>query len=138
MKKTKLILALLVTLALLFSVTACSGKTETPKSDKVYKIATDTTFAPFEFEDANGNFVGIDMELLAAIAEDQGFKYEISILGFDASLQAVQSKQVDGMIAGMSITEERKKFLIFPILILTAASLWVLPKTTIPLNRTKI
>lgn len=109
MKKTKLILALLVTLALLFSVTACSGKTETPKSDKVYKIATDTTFAPFEFEDANGNFVGIDMELLAAIAEDQGFKYEISILGFDASLQAVQSKQVDGMIAGMSITEERKK-----------------------------
>lgn len=109
MKKLKIITVVLVALAMLFSVAACSSQSSTPKTDKVYKIATDTTFAPFEFEDKDGKFVGIDMELLAAIAQDQGFKYEISILGFDASLQAVQSKQVDGMIAGMSITEERKK-----------------------------
>ena len=37
---------------------------------KVYKIATDTTFAPFEFENDKGEMVGIDLDLLKAIAED--------------------------------------------------------------------
>ena len=49
------------------------------------------------------------MDLLEAIAEDQGFEYEIRPLGFNAALQAVESGQVDGMIAGMGITEERQE-----------------------------
>ena len=77
--------------------------------EETYVIATDTTFAPFEFQDAQGNFVGIDMDLIRAIAEDQGFNVDIKPLGFDAALQAVQANQVDGVIAGMSITDERKQ-----------------------------
>ena len=46
-------------------------------------------FAPFEFNDASNNFVGIDVDLLAAIAEDQGFTYDLQPLGFDAALLAV-------------------------------------------------
>lgn len=76
---------------------------------KTYKIATDTTFAPFEFTDANGNFVGIDVDILAAIAKDQGFAYELNSLGFDASLTAVQSGEMDAVIAGCSINADRKK-----------------------------
>ncbi|MFD4368381.1 amino acid ABC transporter substrate-binding protein/permease [Rhodococcus sp. NPDC058521] len=80
-----------------------------PQGDRpTYRIATDTTFAPFEFEDENGNFVGIDMDLLRAIGEDQGFDVAIDPVGFDSALQAVTSGQVNGMIAGMSITDERK------------------------------
>ncbi|MBI3227081.1 MAG: amino acid ABC transporter substrate-binding protein/permease [Mycolicibacterium cosmeticum] len=74
-----------------------------------YTIATDTTFAPFEFQDKQGNFVGIDMDVIRAIAEDQKFSVDIKPLGFDAALQAVQANQVDGVIAGMSITDARKK-----------------------------
>jgi polar amino acid transport system substrate-binding protein len=74
-----------------------------------YKIATDTTFAPFEYADANGTYVGVDVDLLAAIAADQGFEYELNPVGFDAALQSVQSGQADGVIAGMSITDERKE-----------------------------
>jgi polar amino acid transport system substrate-binding protein len=73
-----------------------------------YVIATDTTFAPFEFQDAQGNFVGIDMDLIREIGKDQGFTVDIKPLGFDAALQAVQANQVDGVIAGMSITDKRK------------------------------
>ncbi len=73
-----------------------------------YVIATDITFAPFEFQDEQGNFVGIDIDLLNAIAEDQGFSVTFKPLGFDAALQAVQANQVDAVIAGMSITDERK------------------------------
>lgn len=38
---------------------------------------------------------------------------DLKPLGFDSAVQAIQSKQIDGMIAGMSITDERKNPLIF-------------------------
>ena len=76
---------------------------------KTYVIATDTTFAPFEFENDNGEMVGIDLELLAAIAEDQGFTYELPVVGFNAAVTALESGEVDAVIAGMSITEAREK-----------------------------
>ena len=85
-----------------------SGNTASSASGKKYVIATDTVFAPFEFTDESGAFVGIDVDLLDAIAKDQGFEYELQSLGFDAALVAVQSGQADGVIAGMSITDERK------------------------------
>nr|WP_272036508.1 amino acid ABC transporter substrate-binding protein/permease [Paenibacillus sp. JJ-100] len=78
------------------------------ETQKTYIIGTDVTFAPFEFQDINGDFVGIDMDILAAIAKDQNFKYEIKALGFNAAVQALEANQVDGVIAGMSITNERK------------------------------
>ena len=53
-------------------------------SDKVWVIATDSAFKPFEYTADNGEFVGIDMDILAAVAEDQGFKYDLQILGWDA------------------------------------------------------
>jgi glutamine transport system permease protein len=75
---------------------------------KSFTIGTDTTFAPFEFRNGSGDLVGIDMDLLNAIAANQGFKVNVKSLGFDAALQALQSNQVDGVIAGMSITDKRK------------------------------
>ena len=74
-----------------------------------YAIATDTAFRPFEYTDENGTLVGIDVEILAAIAEDQGFTYTIEPLGWDASIAACQAGQKDGMIAGASITDARKE-----------------------------
>lgn len=100
------------------SSTSSASKEETSEAEgantsaangKKYVIATDTVFAPFEFTDASGSFVGIDVDLLDAIAKDQGFDYELQSLGFDAALVAVQSGQADGVIAGMSITDERKE-----------------------------
>ena len=76
-------------------------------SGQTFTIATDTTWAPFEFE-RGGELRGIDIDLLHAIADDQGFTVDIQVLGFDGALQAVQTNAVDGMIAGMSITDERR------------------------------
>ena len=102
MKKVILIVLCLAMVLCVFS--GCGKKEE----EKVWIIATDTVFKPFEYTDANGNFVGIDVDILAAIAEDQGFKYQLTSLGWDAAIAACQSGQADGMIAGASITEERK------------------------------
>lgn len=73
-----------------------------------YKIVSDSSFAPFEFQNDKGKYVGIDMELIKAIAKQQGFKIEIANPGFDAALNAVQSSQADGVIAGATITDARK------------------------------
>src|SRR5699024_9000553 len=86
-----------------------SNSAEALEHDKTYIIATDQTYAPFEFVDDDGNLVGIDMDLMAAIAEDQGFDYEMKVLGFNAAVQALESGQADGVIAGMSITDARKE-----------------------------
>lgn len=103
MKKFIKVLSLCLAMMFVLACTAsCGGQQE-------YIIATDTTFAPFEFTDANGKFVGIDVEILAAIAEDQGFKYKLNPLGFNAAVTALETSQADGVIAGMSITDVRKE-----------------------------
>jgi polar amino acid transport system substrate-binding protein len=110
MKNFKKVVVLMTALTLALITVACSSsKSEDSTSDvKKYVISTDTVFAPFEFTDDSNKFVGIDVEILDAIAKDQGFEYELNSLGFDAALLAVESGQADGVIAGMSITEERK------------------------------
>jgi len=88
--------------------TAETGESkEAAGSDKEWIIATDTVFKPFEYTDESGNFVGIDVDILAAIAEDQGFKYDLQSLGFDAAAMAVQAGQADAIIAGATIKQER-------------------------------
>ncbi|SAM72306.1 amino acid ABC transporter amino acid-binding/permease [Enterococcus faecium] len=78
-----------------------------PKKD-VYVIASDSAFAPFEYKDSDGEYKGIDVDLLKRIAELQGFKIDFKFIGFSSAMQALESGQADGMIAGMTITDERK------------------------------
>lgn len=89
----------------------CGAPAENANNDttgKKWVIATDTVFKPFEYTNDAGEFVGIDVDIVAAIAEDQGFEYEMNSLGWDAAIAACQAGQADGMIAGASITDERK------------------------------
>lgn len=100
----KKLLCMILAGMMLCAMVGCSSS-----SDDVYIIATDTTFAPFEFENEDGEMVGIDLDLLAAIAEDQGFEYELQVLGFSAAVTALESNQCDAVIAGMSITADRQE-----------------------------
>ncbi len=86
-----------------------SGEEPGQGAGQTYTIATDTTFAPFEFRDSAGELTGIDIDLMEAIAADQGFEVEWRSLGFNAALQALSADQADGVIAGMSITDERQE-----------------------------
>lgn len=107
MKNALRILAFVMAAAALFSFSACSSVDE--NKSEVYVIYSDDKFAPFEYYDDDAEaYIGVDMELLAAIAEDQGFKYEVRNEGFDAAMGAVQAGQADGMIAAMTINEKRK------------------------------
>ena len=109
----------LVTFATGYSVQADNTKTtesstsETmqkiePKKD-TYVIASDSAFAPFEFQNADGEYEGIDVKLMEAISKLQGINIRMDYRGFSAALQALDSGQADGMISGMTVTDERKQ-----------------------------
>lgn len=85
-----------------------AGQKASPTKNK-YIIASDSSFAPFVFQDDSNQYTGIDMELIKAIAKDQGFTVEVTNPGFDAAINSVQTGQADGIIAGMSVTDARKK-----------------------------
>lgn len=107
---------LLVTLCALMMTTAifagCGGeKKESAKNDKaILRVATEPTFAPFEFQEKDAKeFTGFDMELIRAIGKQLNRKVEIGNMGFDALIPALNAGNVDVAIAGMSITPDRKK-----------------------------
>ena len=97
---------LLGTMLAIGTLTGCGSK-DASSSDKEWVIVTDTVFKPFEYTNENNEFVGIDVDIIAAIAEDQGFKYDLQSLGWDAAVAAVQAGQADGLIAGATIKQER-------------------------------
>lgn len=75
-------------------------------------VGTNAEFVPFEYID-NGNIVGFDIELINKIGEKIGRKIKIKNISFDGLLPALQANKIDVIIAGMSVTEERKKFVDF-------------------------
>ncbi len=110
-----LVMAVLAMLALLSA--GCGSSQEAPKkveTEKVLRVGTEPAFAPFEFQKEGSNeFTGFDMDLIRAIGTKLGYKVEISSMGFDALIPALNSGNIDVAIAGMSITDERKKVVVF-------------------------
>jgi polar amino acid transport system substrate-binding protein len=109
----KIITKVLLVMAVAAGLAGCgsnSASTSTTTANKTYVIATDATYAPFEYE-KDGKYVGIDMDLIAAIAKTEGFKYRIKPMDFSGIIPALQANQIDGAIAGMGITNDRKKVL---------------------------
>ena len=102
----KVFTVVLAVLAAACLFTGCSKK-EKSAEKKVWIVATDTVFRPFEYTNEKNEFVGIDVDILAAIAKDQGFEYDLQSLGWDAGVAAVQVGQADALIAGATIKQER-------------------------------
>lgn len=112
MKKWSL-LALLLAMMLMLAACGSDESEEGSTSEdggsegETYTVGIDTTYPPFEFE-VDGEYTGIDIDLINAIAENQGFTIEFSPMDFGGIIPALQAGQLDVAIAGMSITDERK------------------------------
>ena len=70
-------------------------------------MSTNAAFPPYEMTDDNGNVIGIDAEIAAAIAEKLGLELEIDDMDFDAAQLAVQNGKSDICMAGLSENEDR-------------------------------
>ena len=110
----KLLIMMMAILAACSMLLAGCGGGEKKAAEKVMRVATEPSFAPFEFQkEGSKEFTGFDMDLIRAIGKQAGYKVEIQNMGFDALIPALTSNNIDVAIAGMSITEERKKVVTF-------------------------
>ena len=86
-----------------------ADETKDTEEGKTYIISCDQAFAPFAIQQDDGSYTGIDVELLDAIAKAGGFEYELQPMDFSGIIPALVSGTIDGGMACMNITEERKE-----------------------------
>ncbi|MGG2141513.1 glutamine ABC transporter substrate-binding protein GlnH [Symbiopectobacterium sp. RP] len=93
--------ASLAALALTMSVSSYAA-------DKPLIVATDTALVPFEFKQGD-KYVGFDIYLWDAIAKELKLEYTLKPMDFAGIIPALQTRNVDLALAGITITEERKR-----------------------------
>ncbi|MCI5690927.1 MAG: ABC transporter substrate-binding protein [Clostridiales bacterium] len=123
----KKFLAVLMSAAMLLSVLALSGcgGTETPPAEDEnakdtgaaavttvtegkLTMSTNAQFPPYEMVADDGSFEGIDIEVAQAIADKLGLELVVDDMDFDGALLAAQNGKSDMVMAGVTITDERK------------------------------
>ncbi|MGO2387294.1 MAG: transporter substrate-binding domain-containing protein, partial [Psychrobacter sp.] len=77
------------------------------------KIATESSFKPFSYTDAEGNLIGYEIELVDALCEEMNAECEVISQDWDGLIPGLNAQKFDAAIAGMSITPERKEVVDF-------------------------
>lgn len=98
-------------LALALSVSAAALSTQA--FAETLKVGTHPTFAPFEFSDQEGNVIGFDLDVIKAIAKANGDEIQIESMPFDGLIPSLLTGNIDVIISGMTITDARKKRVLF-------------------------
>lgn len=143
-KLTKLFALMLAMMMLTAAVTACGSKDNSDETSsagntnetgsagadeaKTITFGTNAEFPPFEFVTAKGvinEFDGIDMAIAKQIAEDNNMTPAIENMEFDSLLLALENGQVDAVIAGMTITDEKKEAVEFSVPYYTAKQVMI-------------
>lgn len=75
-------------------------------------VATNAAFEPFEYMDGE-NYLGIDMEIAALLAEELGLELVISNMDFDSVCLSVGQQKCDIAMAGLTVNEARKEYVTF-------------------------
>ena len=75
-------------------------------------VACDTAFVPFEFKQGD-KYVGFDIDLWKEVAKDAKLDYKLQPMDFNGILPALQTRNVDVALAGITIKDERKKIVDF-------------------------
>ena len=94
------------------STSAAAGELTTVETGKL-TMATNAAFPPYEMTTDAGDFEGIDIETAQAIADKLGLELQIDDMDFDAALLSVQQGKADIVMAGVTVTDERKAVMDF-------------------------
>ena len=98
----------------IFAAAACAATVLTcgpaTAADPVtYTVGTGATYRPFEFQAPNKEIVGFDIDLVKAIAKEQGFNVEFINTLFGVIFESVRNGDRDMIISGITITPQRKE-----------------------------
>ncbi|MBR6872581.1 MAG: transporter substrate-binding domain-containing protein [Ruminococcus sp.] len=84
----------------------------TDRSNGTLKMATNAEFPPYELK-KDSKIVGIDPDIMQAVADKLGMTLEIEDIAFDSLIPELEAKKADIVAAGMTVTDERKKNVLF-------------------------
>lgn len=115
MKSIKKIVSIAIVGVVTLSLFGCGSKTEqatTASTSKKITVASINDYPPLEFK-KDGKLVGFDVELVKAIAQKEGLEIEWKEMKFDGIIPALQSKQIDVAVSGITIRDDRKKVVDF-------------------------
>ncbi len=117
----KKIVTLFLTLAMVFALAACGSKPADSDKEPA-KTQTDleyvkekgklvvgiTDFAPMDYKDESGNWIGFDADMATAFAEKLGVDVEFIEIDWDYKIQELENKSIDVVWNGMTLTDEVK------------------------------
>src|SRR5690349_9043349 len=103
----------IVCVSLLGATLAMSGAAAQGKKWETVKIATEGAYEPWNFTGAGGKLEGFEIDLANELCTRMKVKCEIVAQDWDGIIPALQAKKYDAIMAGMSITEDRKKTIDF-------------------------
>lgn len=107
MKKMMTVLLLLAMCAL--SVCAFAEESDMSYVQGKGKLVVGITdFEPMDYQDENGNWIGFDAELAAAFAASLGLEVEFVEIDWDNKVLELNSKNIDCVWNGMTLTDEVK------------------------------
>ena len=115
-KKTIAIVLAILAVVMCFALAACGDKTETPETasdieyikEKGEMIIGYTEFAPMNYIDAEGNFIGFETDFAKAVCEELGVEAKFQKIDWKAKETELASKNIDCIWNGMTITPERE------------------------------
>jgi len=108
-KLTLLFVAVCLLMTLL--VTACN---QAPSDPAKLRVACDATWPPFEIiNEQTKELDGYGPELIRAVAARAGLDIELVNVGFDSVLAGVSQCQYDMAVSSITITDDRKKTILF-------------------------
>lgn len=115
----KKLLAILMSIMTIVAMTACaSGNEQTDDDaaaqmtdmeyvkDKGTLVVGITEFAPMDYKDADGNWIGFDADMAAAFAESLGLEVEFVEIDWDFKIPELDNKNIDCVWNGMTLTED--------------------------------
>lgn len=100
------------------------------QEDDVIKVATDATWPPMEYVNAEKEIVGFDIDLLTLAAEEGGFKVEFQNTAWDGIFAGLANGEYDAVISSVTITEERQKTMDFSIPYINAGQVLIVESST--------
>jgi len=126
--------SIVMTLGLLLSACAPAA-TPTQSSTITVRVATDATYPPFEMvNDQTKQIERFDIDLMNAIAQKAGFEIEWTNINFDALLAGMGTCQFDLAISATTITEDRKKTMLFSDPYINAGQIVTVQKNNTTIN----
>lgn len=77
------------------------------------RFATEASYPPFEFVDANNKIMGFDVDLANALCKEMNATCTFTNQAFDSLIPSLKFRRFDAVMAGMDITPEREKQVLF-------------------------